>query len=104
MKNSLPQRTKRAVDLATKKGASSWLTVFPIKDMDFNLNKREFRDGQSGSDMIGKSRTLPPFAFVVTNSLLTTTRWFADVAASSFSATTSFVTSNGDVKTGLQRC
>ena len=90
MKNSLPQRTKRAVDLATKKGASSWLTVFPIKDMDFNLNKREFRDGQT-------------FAFVVTNSLLTT-RWFADVAASSFSATTSFVTSNGDVKTGLQRC
>ena len=45
VKNSLPQRTKRAVDLATEKGASSWLSVIPIKDMDFNLNKREFRDG-----------------------------------------------------------
>ena len=45
VKNSLPQKTKRAVDLATEKGASSWLTVIPIKDMDFNLNRREFRDG-----------------------------------------------------------
>ena len=45
VKNSLPQRTKRAVDLATEKGASSMLTVIPIKDMDFNLNKREFRNG-----------------------------------------------------------
>ena len=47
IKNSLPQKTKRAVDLATEKGASSWLTVIPIKDMDFNLNKREFRAGIS---------------------------------------------------------
>jgi len=45
VKNSPPQRTKRAVDLATEKGASSMLTVIPIKDMDFNLNKGEFRDG-----------------------------------------------------------
>ena len=27
-----------------KKGASSWLTVIPVKDLDFTLNKREFRD------------------------------------------------------------
>ena len=32
----------RAVDLATQKGASSWLTVLPIRDMDFDLNKSEF--------------------------------------------------------------
>ena len=30
--------------LATEKGASSWLTVTPLKDMNFSLNKREFRD------------------------------------------------------------
>jgi hypothetical protein len=33
------------VDLATERGASSWLTVFPSKDLDFSLNKREFQDG-----------------------------------------------------------
>ena len=36
--------TQRAMDLACEKGASSWLTVIPLKDMDFDLNKREFRD------------------------------------------------------------
>ena len=40
----LPDKTQRAVDLACEKGASSWLTVIPLKDMDFDLNKREFRD------------------------------------------------------------
>ena len=29
VKNDLPHRTKRAVDLATEKGTSSWLTVLP---------------------------------------------------------------------------
>ena len=40
----LPDKTQRAVDLACEKGASNWLTVIPLKDMDFDLNKREFRD------------------------------------------------------------
>ena len=40
----LPDKTQRAVDLAWEKGASNWLTVIPLKDMDFDLNKREFRD------------------------------------------------------------
>ena len=40
----LPDKTQRAVDLACEKGASSWLTVIPLKDMDFDLNKWEFRD------------------------------------------------------------
>ena len=31
LRNSLPEKTKRAVDLAAEKGASSWLTVIPIK-------------------------------------------------------------------------
>ncbi|XP_048581994.1 uncharacterized protein LOC125561752 [Nematostella vectensis] len=34
----------RAVDLATQEGASSWLTVLPLREMSFDLNKREFRD------------------------------------------------------------
>ena len=40
----MPSKTERAVELATEKGASNWLTVIPIKEMNFNLNKREFRD------------------------------------------------------------
>ena len=37
-------KTLRAVDLATQKGASSWLTVLSIRDMDFDLTKSEFQD------------------------------------------------------------
>ena len=44
VKCSVSGKTLRAVDLATQKGASSWLTVLPIRDMNFNLNKSEFRD------------------------------------------------------------
>ena len=44
VKALLPDKTQRAVDLACEKGASNWLTVIPLKDMDFDLNKREFRD------------------------------------------------------------
>ena len=44
LKTSLPRRTRRAVDLACEKGASSWLTAIPLKDMNFHLSKREFRD------------------------------------------------------------
>ncbi len=44
VKSALPDNTKRAADLATEKGASSWLTVIPLKDMNLTLNKREFKD------------------------------------------------------------
>ena len=44
VRESLPSKTERVVELATEKGASNWLTVIPIKEMNFNLNKREFRD------------------------------------------------------------
>ena len=40
VRESLPGKTERAVELATEKGASNWLTVIPIKEMNFNLNKR----------------------------------------------------------------
>ena len=44
VKGLVSGKTLRAVDLATQKGASSWLTVSPIRDMNFDLNKSEFRD------------------------------------------------------------
>ena len=44
VRESLPSKIKRVVELATEKGTSNWLTVIPIKEMNFNLNKREFRD------------------------------------------------------------
>ena len=33
-------KTKRAPE----KGSSNWLTVIPLKELDYNLNKKEFRD------------------------------------------------------------
>ena len=39
-----PQKVQRALDLAAEKGPSVWLTVLPLREMGFNLNKREFRD------------------------------------------------------------
>ena len=44
VKALLPEKKRRAVDLACEKGASNWLTVIPLKDTDLDLNKREFRD------------------------------------------------------------
>ena len=36
-------KTQRALDLATEKGSSAWLTVLPLQDLGFNL-KGEFSD------------------------------------------------------------
>ena len=44
MNNSLPTKAKRAVELAPEKDSSNWLTVIPLKQLDYNLNKKEFRD------------------------------------------------------------
>ena len=44
MKNPLPTKAKRAVDLATDKGSWNLLTVIPLKELHYNLNKKEFRD------------------------------------------------------------
>ena len=44
IKEMAPSKTQRALDLATEKGSSAWLTVLPLQDLGFNLNKREFRD------------------------------------------------------------
>ena len=48
LKEVAPQKlTRCALDLAPEKGSSIWLTSLPLKEMGFNLNKREFRDGLS---------------------------------------------------------
>ena len=39
-----PQKVQQALDLAAEKGSSVGLTVLPLREMGFNLNKREFRD------------------------------------------------------------
>ena len=44
VKSTLPDNIKRPADLAAEKGASSWLTNIPLKDMNFTLTRREFRD------------------------------------------------------------
>ena len=47
LKEVVPQKTRCVLDLASEKGSSMWLTSLPLKEMGFNLNKREFRDGLS---------------------------------------------------------
>ena len=49
MKNSRTTKAKRAVGLATEKGSPNWLTVIPLKELDYNLNKKEFRDASYGT-------------------------------------------------------
>ena len=44
MKNFLPTKANRAVELATEKGSSNWLTVISFKELDYSLNKKKFRD------------------------------------------------------------
>ena len=40
----LPDRLKKAVDLAKVKGASTWLTVLPLTEHGFTLHKSAFHD------------------------------------------------------------
>ena len=47
LEEAVPQKDRRALDLATEKGFSMSLTTLPLKELGFNLNKREFRDGLS---------------------------------------------------------
>ena len=39
-----PDNLKKTLDLSSEKGSSVWLTVVPLHELGFNLNKREFRD------------------------------------------------------------
>ena len=44
MNNSLPTKAKRAVELAPEKESSNCRTVIPLKQLDYNLNNKEFSD------------------------------------------------------------
>ena len=44
LKDVLPSNLKRAMDVSTEKGASSWLTTLPIAEHGFALHKGAFRD------------------------------------------------------------
>ena len=41
---SLPLKSQRTVEFMKEKGASCWISVIPLKEMNFTLNKKEFRD------------------------------------------------------------
>ena len=44
LKNDLPEVLKRSIELASERGASSWLTTIPIAGFGFKLHKGAFRD------------------------------------------------------------
>ena len=44
LKNLMPPTLQKAVELASEKGASTWLTTLPIRAHGFSLHKQAFRD------------------------------------------------------------
>ena len=44
IREQLNQNLRRLHDIAQEKGVSNWLTVLPIAEQDFNLNKHQFWD------------------------------------------------------------
>ena len=44
LKSQLPESQERALDQASSKGASSWLSALPLQALGYSLNKAEFRD------------------------------------------------------------
>ena len=44
IRESLSPPKQRMMDVLGEKGSSSWLSVLPLKDQGFNLNKGGFRD------------------------------------------------------------
>ena len=44
IRETAPPKIKRVLDLTAEKVSSVWLTVLFLREMGFNLNKREFRD------------------------------------------------------------
>ena len=85
VKNSMPTKAKRAVELATEKGSSNWLTVIPLKELDYNLNKKVFRDAIKLRYYWEIMNTRPCSAHAVFN-LAWITQWCVSAEASLFSA------------------
>ena len=44
IRESAPPKIQRIIDVASEKESSVWLTALPLKELGFNLNKKEFRD------------------------------------------------------------
>ena len=44
VKNSLPTKANRIFELATEKGSQNSLTLISLKELEYNLNKKEFSD------------------------------------------------------------
>ena len=44
VENSLPTETLRIIEQTKQPGASNWLSVLPLEEHGFSLNKREFRE------------------------------------------------------------
>ena len=40
MREVAPKKIQRALNLAAENGSSVWLTVLPLREMGFNLNKK----------------------------------------------------------------
>ena len=61
IKEKALRKTQRALDLATEKGSPAWLTVLPLQDLGFNLNKGEFHDAlYLRYDCTGQLKISPP--------------------------------------------
>ena len=44
VRDALDERMRRVIELASEKGASTWLTSIPLKSYGFRLNKQQFQD------------------------------------------------------------
>ena len=44
LQSGMRDETKQIIQLASEKGASTWLTSLPLKKYGFRLNKQQFRD------------------------------------------------------------
>jgi len=44
LRGRLPRKMKKAMELASERGASAWLTTLPLVEEGFNLHKQAFRD------------------------------------------------------------
>ena len=65
IKEMAPRKTQRALDLATEKGSSAWLTVLPLQDLGFNLNIRGSSVTLLNYPTTGQWKISPPHVLVL---------------------------------------
>ena len=65
IKEMAPRKTQRALDLATEKGSSAWLTVLPLQDLGFNLNIRGSSVTLLNYATTGQWKISPPLVLVL---------------------------------------